>query len=142
MKKLAILIALLSISVVVFCQNPNPNSNLDNFILDEMDAEKAPGMTTLIVKNGEIVWIESYGWADVQHAVAVENSTVFLLASVSKVFTGTAMMLLHESGQLDLDADINDYLPFSIQVPNFEGTSITSRMLMTHTASIADNGSL
>ncbi len=139
MKKFLILVALLSISSPSFCQNPNPNSDVDDYILDEMDAENAPGMATLIVKGGEIVWVESYGWADVQNSVAVQDSTVFLLASVSKVFTGTALMLLHESGQIDLDADINNYLPFTIDVPNFVGDSITPRMLMTHTASIADN---
>jgi len=139
MNKPFILVALLSISSLAFCQNPNPNSDVDDYILDEMDAENAPGMATLIVKGGEIVWVESYGWADVQNAVAVQDSTVFLLASVSKVFTGTALMLLHESGQIDLDADINNYLPFTIDVPNFAGDSITPRMLMTHTASIADN---
>jgi len=139
MKKSSALVALLSISVLAFCQNPNPSSNVDDYILDEMDAEKAPGMVTLIVKGGEIVWVESYGWADVQNAVAVQDSTVFLLASVSKVFTGTALMLLQESGQINLDSNINNYLPFTIDVPNFLGDSITPRMLMTHTASIADN---
>ena len=127
------------ISLNAAAQNPNPNTDLDEFILDEMQTENAPGMATLIVKGGEIVWVESYGWADVQNAVPVEDSTVFSLASVSKLFTGTALMQLHQNGVLDLDLDINNYLPFDIEVPNFESDSITARMLMTHTSSIADN---
>lgn len=137
-----LLVATLSVFAFGFqtiAQNPNPNSDLDDFILEEMEFENAPGMSTLIVKNGEIVWVESYGWADVESSIPVEDSTVFMLASVSKVFTGTALMILHENGQIDLDRDINTYLPFSIEVPNFESDSITARMLMTHTASIADN---
>lgn len=139
MKNLYLIITFCFFGFQAVAQNPNPNSDLDDFILDEMDIENAPGMSTLIVKNGEIVWVESYGWADVENSIPVEDSTVFMLASVSKVFTGTALMILHENGQIDLDRDINTYLPFSIDVPSFEADSITTRMLMTHTASIADN---
>ena len=139
MKNLPLLAAFLLIWITSNAQNPNPNSDLDDFILDEMQTENAPGMSTLIVKGGEIVWVESYGWADVQNAVPVEDSTVFSLASVSKLFTGTALMLLKEDGIIDLDRDINNYLPFDIEIPNFESDSITTRMLMTHTSSIADN---
>ena len=73
-------------------QNPNPNSSLDAAIQNEMNARNFPGAATIIVKNGEIVWVESYGYADVANAVQVEDTTVFLLASVSKLFTGTAAM--------------------------------------------------
>ena len=139
MKNLYLIITFCFFGFQAIAQNPNPNSDLDDFILEEMDIENAPGMSTLIVKNGEIVWVESYGWADVENSIPVEDSTVFVLASVSKVFTGTALMILHENGQIDLDRDINTYLPFNIDVPGFEADSITTRMLMTHTASISDN---
>lgn len=139
MRNLYSLLVIVLITFHVVAQNPNPNTDLDDFILEEMEIENAPGMSTLIVKGGEIVWVESYGWADIESGIAVEDSTVFMLASVSKVFTGTALMLLHENGQMDLDLDINRYLPFTIDVPNFIADSITGRMLMTHTASIADN---
>jgi len=139
MLKLQMIALLLILSGSVIAQNPNPSSVIDDYILGEMAAEQAPGMSTLIVKDGEIVWIESYGWADVGNNIPVSDSTVFLLASISKVFTGTALMHLHESGYFDLDEDINGYLPFDISVPDHETESITFRMLMTHTASILDN---
>ena len=120
-------------------QNPNPNSSLDAAIQNEMNARNFPGAATIIVKNGEIVWVESYGYADVANAVQVEDTTVFLLASVSKLFTGTAAMQLHEAGTINLDADINQYLPWSVEIPNFTNDSITVRQLMTHTSSIKDN---
>ena len=107
-----------------------------------MNAENAPGMATLIVKDGEIVWVNAYGLADVGANVPVTDSTVFMLASISKVFTGTALMHLFENGQMDLDEDINNYLPFDIDVPGFESDSITFRQLMTHTASIADGAAM
>lgn len=121
-------------------QNPNPNSALDAYIQGEMTNERFPGVATVIVKNGEIVWLETYGFADVANNIPVEDTTVFLLASLSKVFTGTAVMQLYENGQIDLDEDINRYLPWTIDVPGHESDSITFRQLMTHTASVEDNG--
>jgi CubicO group peptidase (beta-lactamase class C family) len=133
------LIILLNITVLK-AQNPNPSILVDNYIIGEMSTEKIPGMSTLIVKDGEIVWIESYGFSDILNNMPVTDSTVFLLASVSKVFTGTALMQLYENGQINLDEDINNYLPFSVDIPNHTTDSITFRMLMTHTSSIKDNG--
>lgn len=139
MLRLQIIIVFLFLSGSAIAQNPNPSSSIDDYILNEMEAEHAPGMSTLIVKDGEIVWINGYGFADIENNVSVSDSTVFLLASISKVFTGTALMHLHQNGQLDLDEDINNYLPFDIEIPNYEADSITFRMLMTHTSSILDN---
>ena len=122
-----------------FAQNPNPSATLDAAIQSEMGTRHFPGVSTIIVKNGEIVWVESYGYADVDNSVQVEDTTVFLLASVSKLFTGTAAMQLHENGIINLDADVNNYLPWTVDVPNFTSDSITARQLMTHTSSIKDN---
>jgi len=119
--------------------NPNPNAALDAYIQSEMTAERLPGVSTVIVKDGKIVWMKSYGFADVGNAVPVRDSTVFLLASISKVFTGTAMMQLHEQGVIDLDDDVNPHLPFTLQIPGFSSTPVTFRHLMTHTSSIQDN---
>lgn len=126
---------------IFFAQNPNPSPEVDAYILDEMDYENLPGMSTLIVKEGEIVWVESYGMADIENSIPVSDNTAFLMASVSKLFTGTALMQLFEDGQIDLDEDINNYLPFSVSNPNYPDNSITFRMLMTHTSSISDNWS-
>ena len=95
------------IPTILLAQNPNPSPELDAYILDEMDYENLPGMSTLIVKGGEIVWVESYGMADIENDVPVSDNTAFLMASVSKLFMATALMQLAEVGQIDLDEDIN-----------------------------------
>lgn len=119
--------------------NPNPNAALDTYILGEMNSERLPGVSTVIVKDGKIVWLKSYGLADVQNAVPVTDTTVFLLASISKVFTGTAAMQLHQNGTINLDDDINQYLPWTLQIPGHTSAPITFRQLMTHSSSIQDN---
>ena len=120
-------------------QNPNPSTSLDATIQNEMSVRHFPGVSTIIVKNNEIVWVESYGYADIANSLQVEDTTAFLLASVSKLFTGTAAMQLHEAGTINLDTDINNYLPWTVEIPNFSNDSITIRQLMTHTSSIKDN---
>ena len=97
MLKVRIVITLLFFSQYGIAQNPNPSASVDNYILDEMEAENAPGMSTLIVKGGEIVWLNHYGFADLENNVTVSDSTAFMLASISKVFTGTALMHLRQS---------------------------------------------
>lgn len=126
----------------IYAQNPNPNSGIDAFIQDEMEIEHLPGLSSIIVKDGEIIWLESYGFADIENSTNVEDTTVFLLASLSKLFTGTASMQAFEQGLIDLDTDISTYLTWSLNVPGFENESITIRQLMTHSASIEDSDAM
>lgn len=140
-----LLLTLLSTSIFlgsnrIFAQgNPNPNPALDAYIQDEMNLERFPGVSTVIVKDGKIVWMKSYGLADIENNVPVRDTTAFLLASISKVFVAAAAMQLLENNQLVLDEDINNHLPWVVQIPGFPSSPITFRQLMTHTSSIQDN---
>ena len=68
----------------------------------------------------------------------VQPDTVFRVASVSKFVTALGAMKLKEQGLLNLDRDVNDYLPFPLRHPKAPDTPITLRMLMSHTAGIHD----
>jgi CubicO group peptidase (beta-lactamase class C family) len=63
------------------------------------------------------------------------------IASISKTFTGAALMQAVQAGKLDLDEDVNAYLPFRVVNPNFPDDTITLRQLATHTSGIADRPS-
>lgn len=127
---------------ISIAQNPNPSTILDAFIQGEMNYEKFPGVSAIIVKDGEIIWLESYGFADVENSVLVQDTTVFLLASMSKVFTGTAAMQASELGIIDLDTDISTYLTWPLTIPGFQNEAVTIRQLMTHSASINDGAAM
>ena len=129
------------LSFSLWGQNPNPSVPLDEYITGEMEAEHFPGVATVIVKNGEIVWLQCYGFADIENGITVTDSTQFLLASMSKLFTGTATMQLQEDGMLQLNNDINEYLPWPLNHPTQSTTPMTIQQLMTHTSSIKDNWS-
>jgi CubicO group peptidase (beta-lactamase class C family) len=89
-----------------------------------------PSLNVGIVLNDELVWAKSYG----QTPAGINTS--YLTGSVAKTFTATAIMQLFERGLLDLDVDINDYLPFTIRHPRYADTPITVRMLLTHTSGL------
>ena len=113
--------------------------NLDDYIISKMNYYNIPGLAACIVKDGEIYWTGTYGYANIEDSVEVSDSTLFILASVSKTITGVALMQLWEKGLFQLDDDVNNYLPFEVHNPNHPDSIITFRMLLTHTSSINDN---
>jgi len=112
---------------------------LDSFILNYMDLHHIPGLSAAVVKESDVIWSGAYGNAYFEPFVPVSDSTLFMLASVSKTITGTALMQLYDEGLLDLDDPINDYLPFEVVHPQFPNTDITFQMLLTHSSGIQDN---
>jgi len=84
-----------------------------------MDTYHIPGMATCVVKDGEIAWTGAYGYADIYQEIEVADTTLFMIASVSKTLTGVALMQLWEEGLFGLDDDINDYLPFDVINPYY-----------------------
>jgi CubicO group peptidase (beta-lactamase class C family) len=115
------------------------SAGLDSFIVWAMGNYNIPGVAACVVKDGQLVWSGAHGWANIEDSVAVTDSTLFMLASVSKTVTGAAVMQLWEEGRFGLDDDINDYLPFDVIHPWHPDSIITFRMLLTHTSGINDN---
>lgn len=114
-------------------------SELDSVIAYTVGAYHIPGLSACIVKNGQVVWTGDYGEADTQLGIPVADSTVFMLASISKTFVAMALMQMWEQGALDLDEDVSAYIPFGVVNPYHPGTPITTRMILAHTSSIAYN---
>ena len=117
------------------------STTLDSIILDHMDYYHIPGLTALInTKEDGIIWKRNYGYANLEMQRPVEDSTLFLIASISKTIVATAIMQFWEADSFDLDDNINDYLDnFEVINPYFPNDTITFRMLMIHTSSIQDN---
>ena len=117
-------------------KNPKP---LDEFILRGMKDAKVPGLAVLTLKEGEIFWEGYYGWANIEGKHPVTKDTLFQLASISKTVTACMIMQQVEEGKLELDADINTYLPFKVRNSKYSDKPITLRQLLTHTSGIRDN---
>lgn len=81
-------------------------------LIDElMETSGTPGMSVAVGIDGEIVWAEGFGYANVEHRVPVWEETKFRIGSVSKPLTAAAVGLLIEQGKLDLDAPVQRYVP-------------------------------
>ena len=92
----------------------------------------APGASVLIVHDGHTVLARSYGLSDVERNTAATTRTNYRLASLTKQFTATAIMLLAEDGRLRYDDPVAMYLPMLPPVAR----TVTIRMLLTHTSGL------
>jgi CubicO group peptidase (beta-lactamase class C family) len=91
------------------------------------------GLSAIVVHRGVEVASVSLGFADLEHRVPVTADTRFGIASITKAFTGLALLKLHEAGRVDLDAPIQRYVP---GFPVKPGGTITPRLLASHLAGI------
>ena len=110
---------------------------LDGFMPYALDQGAIAGAVVVIVKDGAVLTQRGYGYADVAQRVPVDPyRTLFRLGSVSKLFTWTAVMQLVEQRKINLDADVNTYLDFTLPAP--AGRPITMRDLLAHRAGFED----
>ncbi|HSC45888.1 MAG TPA: serine hydrolase domain-containing protein, partial [Candidatus Acidoferrum sp.] len=104
----------------------------DGIIPLQLERSDIAGASVLVMKDGQLLLKKGYGYSNFKDKKPVDpNTSIFRLASISKLFTWVSIMQLQEQGKLDLDTDINHYLDFQIR-PAF-GKPITLRNLMTHT---------
>lgn len=102
-------------------------------LFEHMNAGRQPGAAVLVAQDGETVYAKGFGYADLVAGRKIEPDSTFRLASVSKQFTATAIMVLAEDGRLDYDDPVVRYLPELRAYPG-----VTIRHLMTHTAGLPD----
>ena len=101
-----------------------------------MARENIPGGAFILVRRGRVVLAKGYGKADLASGRAWDPSrTVFPIASISKLFTATAVMQLADRGLIDLNTDVNRYLE-SVRVPATYRQPITAAHLLSHTAGL------
>ena len=101
---------------------------------------RAVGAALVLALPGGAQETLCFGRARLKPDVPVTEDTCFRVASVSKLVMSFGALSLAEDGLLDLDADISMYLGYPVRHPRFEDTPITMRMLLTHTASLTDDG--
>ncbi len=126
---------------------PHPVGNADDLeaffdgaLRVQLEAKHIAGAVVAVVVGDKLVFAKGYGYADVEKQTPVDpETTMFRIASVSKLFTWTTAMQLVEEGKLDPDADINKYFgPTGLQIPPAFGKVITLKNLMTHAPGFED----
>lgn len=99
---------------------------------------RAVGLAVVAVKDGEVVFSETFGHKDLEAQEPWEDDDVLRIASISKSFAATAILQLVEQGKLSLDTDVADIMGFQIRNPHYPEVPITVKMLLSHTSSMSD----
>lgn len=108
------------------------SAEIDAYVQKEMEVRQIPGLALAIVRKGNIIKEKGYGLADIQNQVPVKTNTVFELASITKQFTASAIMILQQEGKLNVDDKISKYLEDSPE----NWSAVTIRHLLTHTSGL------
>jgi len=98
-----------------------------------MRARNIPGLSIAVSVDGEVVWSEGFGYADLEQRTPVQTTTKFRIGSISKPLTAAGLGLLYERGLVDLDAPVQRYVP---SFPEKAKGVVTTRLLAGHLAGI------
>jgi CubicO group peptidase (beta-lactamase class C family) len=135
-RHLAIVIGLLFWTVITAAQNPSTPSfitdSLDNYIREGMKDWNIPGLAVAIVKDGKVVVMKGYGVRDVKTNEPVDENTLFMIASNSKLFTGTALAQLEFDKKLLLDDKVSKYIRDYALYDKNTTELVTVRDLLSH----------
>lgn len=114
--------------------NPKDVDAFTNKVIPEkMKKENAAGVALVVVKDNQILFQKGFGFSDKEKSTLIDpKKTVFRLASISKVFTASAVMQLVEQGKIDINKDIVNYMG-GLKYQNKMGEPVTMEHLLTHT---------
>jgi len=132
---LKFLLAFVMISITAFGQNEQAEADFNTV----MQKFKAVGAAVAVVKDGKIIYTQSFGLKDLEKNIKLTNKDIFRIASISKSFSATSIMQLVEAGKVSLDDDFGDLAGFRIRNPKYPDQKITLKMALSHTSSLNDS---
>jgi CubicO group peptidase (beta-lactamase class C family) len=127
-----LLLILISIPDRVVAQTGVILDELRESMRTQLAEQRIPGFSVAVVAHDQLVWSEGFGFADLESGMRATGSTIYRIGSVSKPVVGTALMQLVEQGKVDLDAELQTYVP---EFPR-KRWPLTVRHLVTHTSGI------
>lgn len=95
-------------------QNNLSNKNLDSLkvvLHSFVDNKQLAGIQTAILKNNKLVHFDSYGYADIENKILLDNQSIFRIFSMTKPITSVGLMQLYEQGKFKLEDPIHKYIP-------------------------------
>jgi D-alanyl-D-alanine carboxypeptidase len=111
---------------------------LDSWLQATTASREEPGLSIGIVYGHDLIWSKGYGFANIEKRIPATASTLYRIASISKVFTATAIMQLRDAGKLQLDDPVSKYLAwFRVKESRPDAPPITIWHLLTHTSGLA-----
>jgi CubicO group peptidase (beta-lactamase class C family) len=86
-------------------------ANFERFVNEQMRADQIVGLSIGFVK-GDFVWAQGFGYADLENKTPAKPESAYRLASVTKPMTAVAILQLVEAGKINLDAEVQTYVPY------------------------------
>lgn len=115
-----------------------PADLLDMEIYRIMRENDTAGMMINVMRNGKLIHSKGYGYADLLLKKKIGEDTIYRVASITKTLSAIAVMQLQEQGKIDINADVSQYVGFTVRNPHFPDVPITLAQIMTHTAGFKD----
>ena len=108
------------------------NAQVDQYIQAQIIAQRMPGVSLVVIKDGVVIYAKAYGYANVEQAKTLHPEQRFSIGSLTKQFVAAAVMLLVEDGKLGLDQPISEF----IGVVPASWSSVSVRHLLNHTSGL------
>ncbi|MBK8023317.1 MAG: serine hydrolase [Chloroflexi bacterium] len=114
----------------------------DEFVKETMESWHVPGVAVAVVKEGEVVYAEGFGYRDVENQLPVTPETLFAIGSSSKAFTATGAGIMVDEGKLDWHTPIRKWLPAFELKDRFATERMTLADLLCHRSGLPRHDSL
>jgi len=135
MKKIVRFVFILLFSLFISRSNAQPSfikDSLDSYIQQGIKDWQIPGLAVVIVKDGKIVLMKGYGVKDINQTEPVDENTLFMIASNTKLFTGTALAQLDYNKKLSLDDNITKHIDGYKLYDSTTTQLVTIRDMLSH----------
>jgi len=137
--KLAIALIVFSTSVAAQVTDDHDNelALIESWLSAQRAYDRVPGISAAIVHDQELLWSGASGFADIEGGRKAQADTIYGICSISKLFTGIAVMQLRDQGKVALDDPIAGLLPwFNLHQSYADSPEITLRATLTHSAGL------
>jgi CubicO group peptidase (beta-lactamase class C family) len=117
----------------------DPSSELDAALAWFVKDNRLPGAAAGVIFEDKVAWSGGAGYADTASGMTADSATMFCVASITKTFTGTAIMQLRDDSRLQLDEPIATFIPElrKIALPTSEIDAVTVRRMLAHESGLA-----
>ena len=104
----------------------------EEFVTQQMQIDKIPGLSIGFIKD-DFIWTKGFGYADLENKIPATEKSTYRLASNTKSMTAVAILQLVEQGKIDLDAEVQTYVPYFPR----KKWPVTVRQLLGHLGGIS-----
>jgi CubicO group peptidase (beta-lactamase class C family) len=135
MKRLLSVFSFLIIGLLISAQTKTPSfiaDSLDSYVEKALVDWQIPGVAVLVVKDNQVIVQKGYGILESGKPEKVDENTLFMIASNTKAFTGTAMAMLEQEGKCSLNDRVQKYLPDFMMKDPWVAEHITLTDVMSH----------